>query len=93
MVMEVSQAPLTEGMVGVPAAMEADGLGPVVSAGEEALEADPVPVGVGMEDTVVEAQEEVDPVAVEVKDTPHQTQQDRVTTPTPQLRSSVSNPT
>ena len=80
-------------MVEVLAAMGADGLGPVVSAGEEALEAVPVPVEVEMEDMAVEVQEEADPVAVEVEDTLHQTQQDQVITLTPQLRSSVSSQT
>ena len=79
--------------MGVPAAMEADGLGPVVSAGEEKLEADLVPVEVGMEDTAVEVQEEVDPVAVEAEGALRQVQQDQDIILTLQLRSFESNPT
>ena len=88
-------------MVGATLAMEVDGLGPVASDGEEALEAVPAPVELETEGLAVEvqeevglaAQEEMDPVVVEAEGTFHPVQQGLDMILILQLRSFESNPT
>ena len=91
--MQGSKHQAKEGMAEATMAMEVDGLGPVASDGEEALEAVTAPVEVETEGLVVEVQEEVDPVAVEAEGTLRQVQQDQDIILTLKLRSFESNPT